>query len=73
MMQFVNLLTNEGIGLPTDLWVLSTAAIKPQTSRQYAAGLAKNLGAFEVSIECYYKDMQKSCQLQGRRQFPFLS
>ena len=46
MMQFVNLLTNEGIGLPTDLWVPSTANIKPQTSRQYALGLAKNLGAF---------------------------
>ena len=36
MTQFVNLLTNEGIGLPTDLWVPATANVKPQSSRQYA-------------------------------------
>ena len=57
MMQFVNLLTNEGIGLPTDLWVPSTANIKPQTSQQIAAGLAKNIGPYEFSVEGYYKTM----------------
>ena len=31
MMQTVNLLTNEGLGLPTDLWVPSTANLQPQT------------------------------------------
>ena len=71
MMQFVNLLTNEGIGLPTDLWVPSTATIKPQTSRQYAAGLAKNLGAFEVSIEGYYKDMQNLVSYKEGANFLF--
>lgn len=57
MAQFVNLLTNEGLGLPTDLWVPSTAKIRPQQSWQVAAGLAKTFGDFEVSLEGYYKEM----------------
>lgn len=57
MAQFVNLLTNEGLGLPTDLWVPSTAKIRPQQSWQIAAGLAKTFGDFEVSLEGYYKEM----------------
>lgn len=57
MSQFVNLLTNEGLGLPTDLWVPSTKNISPQQSWQVAAGLAKTFGDFEVSLEGYYKQM----------------
>ncbi len=57
MSQFVHLLTNSGVGLPTDLWVPSTARIKPQSSRQYALGAAGTWNDFEVSIEGYYKDM----------------
>lgn len=57
MSQFVNLLTNEGLGLPTDLWVPSTKNISPQQSWQVAAGLAKTFGDFEVSLEGYYKEM----------------
>jgi len=57
MSQFVNLLTNEGLGLPTDLWVPSTKNIRPQQSWQVAAGLAKTFGDYEVSLEGYYKEM----------------
>ncbi|MGK0391243.1 MAG: hypothetical protein ACI94Y_004005 [Maribacter sp.] len=58
MTQYIHLLTNEGVGLPTDLWVPSTAQIKPQRSWQAALGLAKTFGAdYEVSIEGYYKKM----------------
>ena len=32
MGQFLHLLTNSGIGLPTDLWVPATEKIKPQFS-----------------------------------------
>lgn len=71
MMQFVNLLANEGIGLPTDLWVPSTANIKPQTSRQYAVGLAKNLGQFELSLEGYYKDMKNLVSYKEGANFLF--
>jgi hypothetical protein len=59
MMQFIHLLTNSNIGLPTDLWVPATKKIKPQTSSQIAGGLAKSLkrSMYEISIEGYYKFM----------------
>ena len=59
MTQFLHLLTNQSIGLPTDLWVPVTEQIKPQESWQIAAGIASNLGNdFELSVEGYYKDMR---------------
>ena len=59
MQQYINLLTNERIGLPTDLWVPSTKNIKPQQSWQAAIGVAKTFkDAYEISIEGYYKDMK---------------
>ncbi len=58
MRQYVQLLTNEGIGLPTDLWLPSTKRVKPQDSWQVGLGLAKTFaGKYEVSIEGYYKEM----------------
>ena len=58
MSQYINLLTNESLGLPTDLWVPSTEKIKPQESWQTAIGIAttfkKNI---EFSVEGYYKKM----------------
>jgi hypothetical protein len=58
MMQYIHLLTNAGLGLPTDLWVPSTSDIKPQRANQYAIGLARNFKSiYEISLEGYYKKM----------------
>lgn len=58
MAQFIHLLTNSGIGLPTDLWVPTTERIRPQLSSQVALGLAKSIGReYELSLEGYYKNM----------------
>ncbi|MEJ0030120.1 MAG: TonB-dependent receptor [Bacteroidota bacterium] len=58
MMQYIHLLTNAGLGLPTDLWVPSTADIKPQSANQVALGLARNFkSVYEISLEGYYKKM----------------
>lgn len=58
MAQYINLLTNESIGLPTDLWVPSTEKIKPQTSWQAAIGTATTFSNnIEFSVEGYYKKM----------------
>jgi hypothetical protein len=58
MNQYIHLLTNSGIGLPTDLWVPVTAKVPPQKSQQWATGLAYNYkNTYEVSIEGYYKKM----------------
>ncbi|MEM8524841.1 MAG: TonB-dependent receptor [Bacteroidota bacterium] len=59
MTQFINLLTSEALSLPADLWVPSTARIKPQQSWQVAAGTAKTLwDQYEFSIESFYKQMK---------------
>jgi hypothetical protein len=58
MNQYVHLLTNTGLGLPTDLWVPATDILKPQNSWQIAGGFAKDFIDKEVllSIEGYYKE-----------------
>lgn len=59
MTQYIHLLTNSGIGLPTDLWVPATGNIPPQDAQQVALGLAKGLrNQYEVSLEGYYKNMK---------------
>lgn len=71
MQQYINLLTNEGIGLPTDLWVPSTENIKPQKSWQTGIGLAQTFGAFEVSLEGYYKEMDNLLSYKEGASFLF--
>ena len=59
MNQYIHLLSNTGIGLPTDLWVPSTAKIAPQQSSQVAVGLAKDFDkrGLSLTVEGYYKTM----------------
>lgn len=59
MNQFIHLLSNTGIGLPTDLWVSSTANVRPQLSQQVALGSTRSFAGnrFEFSTEIYYKWM----------------
>ena len=59
MSQYVHLLTNTGVGLPTDLWVPSSKKILPERSEQVAVGLARELFGeqAEFSVEGYYKTM----------------
>lgn len=57
MNQYIHLLSNSGIGLPTDLWVSSTDRVKPQSSQQVALGFAKDYieKNLTFSLEGYYK------------------
>ena len=61
MTQYIHLLSNSGIGLPTDLWVPTTKRILPQKGQQAALGFAKSFyykdELYEISIEGYYKTM----------------
>ncbi len=59
MNQYVHLLSNTGLGLPTDLWVPTTDRVAPQQSKQVAIGLAKDLEkpALTLTLEGYYKKM----------------
>jgi hypothetical protein len=65
MNQYVHLLSNTGIGLPTDLWVPTTDRIAPQQSRQVAVGIAKDFSdnfalgkGYALTVEGYYKTMR---------------
>jgi len=58
MAQYIHLLTNSGVGLPTDLWVPATERVPPENSWQVAAGLARSFPhGIEASAEGYYKVM----------------
>lgn len=58
MSQYLHLLTNGTIGLPTDLWVPVTDSVPPIEANQYALGFAYTLSnTFEFSIEAYYKTL----------------
>ncbi len=61
MNQYLHLLSNTGIGLPTDLWVPATNRIQPQQSNQVALGIAKDLmdKGITLSVEGYYKKMNR--------------
>jgi hypothetical protein len=57
MNQYLHLVSNTGIGLPTDLWVPATRRIIPQNSYQLAGGFVKDLikQKATLTIEGYYK------------------
>ena len=58
MNQFLHLLSDSSIGLPTDLWVPATANIKPQESWQMVGGMDYSVeGLFDIGVEAYYKKM----------------
>jgi hypothetical protein len=60
MQQYLHLLSsNNGIGLPSDLWVPATDIVPPMLADQIAAGYVINStdNVWEFSIEAYYKKM----------------
>jgi len=58
MQQYLHLLTNSTIGLPTDLWMPCTDSIPPQLADQVALGLSWNINnMWDVSLEGFYKEM----------------
>lgn len=58
MTQYVHLLSNSYVSLPTDLWVPVTKRIEPMRSHQYSAGVFYNFkDVIDFSVEGYYKSM----------------
>lgn len=58
MSQYIHLLSNSSLSLPTDLWVPVTKRIEPMDSKQYSAGLFYNLNdVVDLSVESYFKSM----------------
>ncbi len=59
MNQFLHLIPSATASVPTDIWVPSSVATKPQRSQQYALGYFRNFNQnkLEASVEVYYKTM----------------
>ena len=58
MTQYVHLLSNNMINLPTDLWVPVTDMVEPEHSHQIALGAAYSIeGLADFTLEGYYKHM----------------
>lgn len=57
MQQNIHLLTSYNPGLPTDLWVPATTAVKPAQSKSVSLGVYCSLkkSTIELSLEGYYK------------------
>jgi outer membrane receptor for ferrienterochelin and colicin len=65
MTQYVHLLSNNTINLPTDLWVPVTDKITPEHSHQWAAGASYSLdGIADFTLEGYYKHMNNLLEYQ---------
>ena len=70
MTQYLHLLSNSSISLPTDLWVPVTARITPMTSQQVAAGVFYNLmDLVDLSVEGYYKYMDNLLEYKDGASF----
>lgn len=70
MAQFLHLLSNSSVGLPTDLWVSSTEKVKPQNSWMTSLGLFYELlPGIEFSLDGYFKKMQNIIRFEEGTSF----
>ena len=70
MSQYIHLLSNSNISLPTDLWVPVTKRIAPMRSQQISAGAFYNLlNIVDLSLEGYYKNMENLIEYQDGASF----
>ena len=61
--QFIHLLSNTSIGLPTDLWVPATEKIPPILANQVSLGYNQLFGEkYNLVVEGYYKTMANLIQ-----------
>jgi hypothetical protein len=65
--QYLHLLSNSTVALPTDVWISSSKIVKPQIADQIALGFFKNFkdNMFETSVEVYYKNFQNQIDYQN--------
>lgn len=70
MAQYLHNLTSSSIGLPTDLWVPTTAKVSPALSDQYAiAAMWKPSPYYSIDFAAYIKDMRSLISYQEGASF----
>ncbi|MFK7905237.1 MAG: RNA polymerase sigma-70 factor, partial [Chitinophagales bacterium] len=59
MTQFIHLVSTPWLGMPTDLWIPSSSALRPKHANQFAVGYVSRLPQlFDISIEAYHKKFE---------------
>lgn len=72
MQQNLQILPNNSVGLPIDIWIPVTEKLKPQVSEQYTAGIFYTINKnYRISLETYYKKMQNLVELKEGNYFVF--
>lgn len=71
MFQYLHLVANAGVSLPTDIWYPSTDRVPPQRSDQVAVGLSYLLGnQYLITLEGYHKYLHNQIEfVDGARLF----
>ncbi len=70
MTQYVHLLSNSSLSLPTDLWVPVTKNIVPMNAHQWSLGAFYELPRlFDISVEGYYKTMDNLLEYKDGASF----
>ena len=70
MTQYVHLLSNSSLSLPTDLWVPVTANIVPMNAHQVSLGAFYEMPRlFDISVEGYYKSMDNLLEYKDGTSF----
>ncbi|MEA4917334.1 TonB-dependent receptor [Proteiniphilum sp.] len=70
MNQYIHMLSNNSISMPTDLWVPATTKIKPMKSHQYALGAFYSVPHIaDFSVEGYYKTMHNLLEYKDGASF----
>ena len=70
MTQYVHLLSNSSLSLPTDLWVPVTKKIVPMNAHQVSLGAFYELPhLFDISLEGYYKTMDNLLEYKDGASF----
>lgn len=66
-MQNLHQLSNSTSSLPTDVWMMSSPNVKPQSAIQGAFGYYRSLDQdrYELSTEVYYKDMRNQIDVRN--------
>jgi hypothetical protein len=68
MHQYIHLVQSYNASFPAEIWVNSSAAVKPESSQEVTAGLFKNFASnvFQTSVEFYYKQMGNQLLFGGQ-------
>jgi hypothetical protein len=67
--QYLHMVSLTGSSMPFDIWLPSSARLKPQRGWQYSLGYFRNLkdNNYEFSVEGYYKEMKN--QIEYRQDY----